>query len=344
MSINRCLATNETHVPASTTALDTTPANFTNLAEFAIPVELIEPINKPSPSATQEQDIFVSLLTNLTDDSSVEINEPFLSSSPLNQDFTMTFKIAYTGIVIVFLILALPCIILLNAFTLLLLDSLACCFKNQNPSLAIYQKLTLKTKWAFFAKRKGEDKKSHGKFNSPTELKHFKYIYDGDLNDFLGDKNVSEEPNWEATTFLAREGPPAKSRRARAPSSCSPYAMITVDPAQELDRIEKHLSKSICELDEMHRNLSVSGQNDTVNEIDMREADSLINDLIDELNLERDLDSRMQCLKIVEPFAMTTSTFSSAQPSAPTASELVNKNAEGDSKVEIQPDSSAKDQ
>jgi hypothetical protein len=94
----------------------------------------------------------------------------------------------------------------------------------------------------------------------------------------------------------------------------------SVDPIQELDRIEKHLSKSICELDEMHRNLRVvsnqSVSRQVSEEIDMREADALINDLIEELNIDRDIDNRLKSLEIEEKLTPESEVPQLLQPDA----------------------------
>ena len=312
---------------------------------FATTTTAAATVNLTASASIEQLDVVTAVLTSLGNlsEATVEVHEMHAHDRH-GHEFTLGFKLAYAAIVLGFLLLALPSVILLNAFTLLLLDSLAVCFRYHNPSLFIYRKLTLldQSEAVAAARRKaanvGRGSGSSGKkpkdYIDPVELKHFNYCYASDVPDFLkDDAGGSDGGNWTASTPPSIGRHAATSRRPlvnsfgeaagqKQPSGsmgrsggggsgssfdCQPYATFSSQHAtvQELDRIERHLSKSIDELDEWHRTLASATQSQAAarraSGVDMRQADELINDLIDELNMEQDIDARLQRLEIVEP-------------------------------------------
>jgi hypothetical protein len=262
---------------------------------------------------SDQQEIISWVLTNFTNLTESAEQVAKINNAEANANyFSFKFKLAYVGLILCFLILAFPSFIVLNSFILLLFDYVSC-FKRRNPCLIIYKQLSL-IETGQMNLVSDEIKKQQRAYSDPIELKHFKYCYASDVHQVLkngssSDENMLTSPGGHhSNSFMTREGVKKSRMRSRSNSNEKNFSTIdrdrvAADPIQELDRIEKHLSRSICDLDEMHKNLRESNKDlsrKVSAAIDMREADALINDLIEELNIDRDLDNRLKTLEIVE--------------------------------------------
>ena len=230
-------------------------------------------------SQQTREEVVSHILTNLTNNNEI--------SSKSSEIYNTSLKLAYIGMCLVFLLLAVPSLIILNSVSLLLFDFFTP-RHHSNICLRLYQKLSLKKYVITNSYRKKTCQHQH---NQPIELKHFKYCYrsEDQQNAELSQGAIDFA---SGCSFTARKNNNSDDRY----SSALPSGMS--DPFAELDRIEKHLSKSIHELDKLHTSMQSVRASDPIQQE--------LNDLIEDLNVEIEAEVELVApLNVTEPPSAT---------------------------------------